>query len=627
VPTLAIFIVAGLVTYAPLLLSTGGFLWDDAGHLTSPARQSFDGLRRIWFEIGATQQYYPVVHSAFWLQAALWGTDSPIPYHVVSVLLHAGSAVLLFRILQLLEIPGAWLGGLLFLVHPVHVESVAWTAELKNTLSGVCYFAAALHYLQFDRARTRGRYAAALVLFLLAVLSKSVTATLPVALAVLVLWRRGRLVPARDLLPLAPFVLLGAAAGALTVWFERTLIGAEGQDFALTFVERGLIAGRAIVFYLTSLVWPVGLTFNYPRWNVSQDVWWQYLYPAAVITALFVCWRSRMRGVLTALLLFVITAGPALGFVNVYPFRFSYVADHFQYLASASVLALIAAGLWTWLGPRLRTIPAVIAGSLIVASPLAVQTARLSRDYVDAPTLYRATIANNPDSWLAHNNLSALLLTSQPPDFASAARHAREALRVFPEYAEARFNLAVALHELGDLPNAAAEYRRLLAQPGATSHLRHREATIQRRLGQALTMLGRAGEAIEPLEAAVAIEPDSAASRASLGMALAQTGDLARARPHFEAAARLAPAEPEHQINLGAALLQGGDYAGAARALEEAARRAPAAPDVHHNLGSAYLALGRYADAVRAFEDALRLRPNDTQTQAALATARARLRR
>ncbi len=601
-------------------------MWDDAGHLTAPALQSVEGLRRIWFDVGATQQYYPVVHSAFWLQAALWGTSSPVPYHVVSVLLHAISSWLLFRILIRLEVPGAWLGALLFLVHPVHVESVAWTAELKNTLSGVFYFAAALAYLHFDRARTRGRYALAMVLFTLAVLSKSVTATLPVALAIVLLWRRGRLDARRDLVPLAPLVLIGVTAGAMTVWFERTLIGAEGQDFAFTFIERVLIAGRAVIFYLTSLVWPVGLSFNYPRWDVSQTMWWQYLYPAAVLATLIVLWRSKWRGTLTALLVFGVTVGPALGFVNVYPFRFSFVADHFQYLASAAVLAWLAAGLWQWVGPRLSTRTAVIAGCLIISAPLAVQTARLSRDYVDGMTLYRATIARNPDSWLAHNNLAALLLGSQRPDFVAAARHAREALRVFPDYAEARFNLAVAVHELGDLSNAATEYRRLLARMSADSPRHRREATVQRRLGEALAEMGRLDEAIGPLKTAVTLEPESAASHAALAMTLAQSGDVTSARPHFEAAARLAPGDAGHQINLGAALLQAGDYAAAARALELAAERAPTMPDVHHNLGSAYVALGRYADAVKAFEHALRLRPSDPQTQAALAAARARLR-
>ena len=612
--------------YAPLLTASGGFLWDDAGHLTAPALQSLDGLRRIWFDVGATQQYYPVVHSAFWLQAALWGTSTPLPYHLVSVLLHATSAWLLFRILIRLEVPGAWLGALLFLVHPVHVESVAWTSELKNTLSGVFYFAAALAYLQFDRARTRGSYAVAIVLFTLAVLSKSVTATLPFALAIALLWRRGRLDVARDLMPLAPFMLVGAAGGALTVWFERTLIGAEGQDFAFSFIERGLIAGRAVVFYLTSLVWPVGLAFNYPRWDVSQAIWWQYLYPAGVLACLIALWRIGWRGTLTALVLFGVTVGPALGFVNVYPFRFSFVADHFQYLASAPILACLSAALWIWLGPRLRTTTAVMVGGLVILAPLALQAARLSRDYVDGVTLYRATIARNPDSWLAHNNLAALLLGAEPPDFVSAARHARDALRVFPDYAEARFNLAVALHEMGDLPNAIAEYQRLLAQMSAEPQRFRREATVQRRLGQALTETGRPEEAITALTRALTLEPDSAPSHAALAMALAQSGDIARARPHFEAAARLAPGDASHQINLGAALLQSGDYASAARALEVAAARAPTIPDVHHNLGSAYVALGRYADAVRAFENALRLRPSDPQTQAALAAARARLR-
>ncbi|HEY5488884.1 MAG TPA: glycosyltransferase family 39 protein, partial [Candidatus Limnocylindrales bacterium] len=242
-----VLLLAVLVSYTPAL--RGGMLWDDDQHVTSRELQSVDGLRRIWFDIGATQQFYPVVYSAFWLEHRLWGDDT-LGYHVVNVVLHAGSAFLLALILRRLSVPGAWLAAALFALHPVYVESVAWMTELKNTLSGVFYLAAMLAYLRFDASRRLPAYALAAALFVLALLSKTVTATLPMALLVVFWWQRGTISWRRDVLPLVPFVVVGVAGGLTTAWIERSLLGARGAEFQFSLVERFLIAGRAIWFYL-----------------------------------------------------------------------------------------------------------------------------------------------------------------------------------------------------------------------------------------------------------------------------------------------------------------------------------------------------------------------------------------
>ena len=214
-------------------------------------------------------------------------------------------------VLRRLAIPGAYLAAAIFALHPVQVESVAWITELKNTLSAVFYLGAAIAYLRFDEERSEPMYRWALVLFVLGLLSKTVTATLPAALLVVFWWRRGRLSWQRDVRPLLPFFALGAAAGVFTAWVERTLIGAKGAAFDLTLVERGLIAGRAVWFYLGNLFWPANLVFIYPRWNVSQTVWWQYLYPAAALLLAVALWRLRGRW-----------RGPLAGFCSS-PERFS----------------------------------------------------------------------------------------------------------------------------------------------------------------------------------------------------------------------------------------------------------------------------------------------------------------
>lgn len=583
-----LLVVLTFIAYSPLFTAPGGWLWDDDGHVTKAALRTIAGLGRIWFDIGATQQYYPVVHSAFWVESHLFGTTSPAPYHAVSVLLHASSAFLLFRILRTLAIPGAIAGALIFALHPVHVESVAWTSELKNTLSCVFFLGAALAYLRFEAMRVPRTLGLALLLFVLALLSKSVTATLPLALLVVVWWRRGALMWRRDVLPLLPMLAAGIAAGLMTVWFERTLIGAEGSEFDFTLVERALIAGRALWFYGVSLIWPIGLSFNYARWHVDQAVGWQYLFPLGMVAVLGALWRLRLRGALAAVLVFCIVVGPALGFVNVYPFRFSFVADHFQYHASVALIALGAAGL-AWAAGRLRArAGAIRAGLAALCVLLIALTLPVAARYLDGPTLYQATIRENPASWLAHNNLAALYLTGPSPNLPAAVTHARDALGLFPRYAEARYNLAVALDDLGETGAAIQEYRKLLDQLGPDSGFRARRASTSARLGFALARTNRAAEAIAYLREAVRLEPGNAMTF----------------------------------VNLGGALLEQRQIQEAQAALEQAVKLDPAMVDGHYNLGAAYLAGGRPIDAVRAFEAALRLRPGDPQTLAALARAK-----
>ena len=260
----------------------GGILWDDDAHLTTAALASKRGLLRIWTDFTVTQQYYPVVNTAFWIMNRLWG-HATLGYHIVNILLHAASAWLVAGILRRWSVPGATLAAVIFALHPVHVESVAWITELKNTLSGVCYLGAALMYLRYDESRDRRWYAAAAGLFVIALFSKTVTATLPAALLVVFWWQRGRIRWREDVVPLLPVVAVGVAGGLLTAWVERAQIGAEGPAFQFTVVERCLIAGRAFWFYLGKLLWPADLIFIYPRFAIDAGAAWQYLYPVGAL--------------------------------------------------------------------------------------------------------------------------------------------------------------------------------------------------------------------------------------------------------------------------------------------------------------------------------------------------------
>jgi protein O-mannosyl-transferase len=577
---LAALLGAVLLAYQPAW--NGAFLWDDAAHLTRPELQSWDGLRRIWFEPGATQQYYPLVHSAFWLQRWLWGSD-PTGYHLVSLLLHFSAAALVAIALRRLRIPGAWLAAAIFALHPVHVESVAWISELKNTLSAVLYLGAALAFLRFEEKREPRFYLLALTLFVLALCSKTVTATLPAALVLIHWWRQGRPSWKGSVLPLVPFFVLGAGAGLLTIWVERRLVGAEGAAFERGLLERGLIAGRAIWFYASKLVWPADLVFIYPRWQVTPSSGWQYLYPAAAIAALAGLWTQRKRcpGLLVGALFFIGTLFPALGFFDVYPFLFSFVADHFQYLASLGLIALAAAGatalLHRWPAPRRRIGEAVCLAGLLL---LGARTWKQSHLYADRETLYRATLRGNPGCWMAHNNLAGVLIARGAAN--EAVDSARRALQIRPDYPEAHNNLALALGSLGQVDEAIPHYRKALELSPAYGEARNN-------LGFALAAKGRFHEAIAEYRQALQADPGRAGTHYNLAMALIGTGEMPAAMTHLRQAIALQPDLVQAHNNLGILLARSGRSREAVAEFRRALALEPDSAEIRRNLD---LALG-----------------------------------
>ena len=604
---------AGAVIFAVTLLAylpamRGGFLWDDNFHVTQPHLQSVDGLRRIWCELGATQQYYPLLHTAFWVEHRLWG-DSVVGYHLVNILLHAASACLVVAIMRRLALPGAYLAGLIFALHPVCVESVAWISEQKNTLSTVFYLGAALVYLCFDQDRRPARYWLALGLFVLALLTKTVTATLPAALLVVFWWQRGRLDWRRDGRPLLPWLGLGAAAGLFTAWVERIFVGARGVDFSLSLLDRGLLAGRVIWFYLGKLVWPANLIFIYPRWNVDATVWWQYLFPLGVLAlvaglALLV---RKQRGPLAGFLIFAGTLFPALGFINVYPFIFSYVADHFQYQASLGIIVPVAAGLTLAAGRLLdNSVPATRwlsrAGSGLLLAILGVLTWRQCGMYRDAGTLYRETLARNPACGMAHTNLGDLL-SRIPGRLPEAIGHFEAALRINPRDVYAHNDLGRAFTKIpGRQSEAIAEYEAALRiDPDC--------APAHNNLAWVLQQQGKADEANAHYARAVALQPDYVTAHYDWGVALLEQGHAAEAITQFETAVRLAPDHADALVNLGNALMQVQRTAEAVACYEQALRLKPGA-DVHYDLGVALAGLDRRDEAAAHLRTALALDPD-----------------
>ncbi len=628
----------------------GGILWDDNAHLTRPALQSTTGLWRIWFDVGATQQYYPLTHSAFWVMHRVWG-DATTGYHLVNIVLHATSAWLLTIILRRLAVPGGLLAGVLFALHPVAVESVAWMTELKNTLSGVCYLIAALIYLRFDQRRQPSAYIASFGFFCLALLAKTITAAVPAALLV-VFWRkRGTLAWRRDVRPLVPFFIAGTSIGIVTAWFERFLNGARGFEFQLAAIDRVLIAGRALCFYFTTLIWPSSLTFIYPRWDVDATAWRQYAYPVLVVAVFIACWfvRRWSRAPLAAALIFCGTLAPALGFIDVYPFRYSFVADHFQYLASLPVFALIAATLVSHFAGTRDNRHAELAWCVVIGVPLGALTWTQSHQYVDERTLYDATLRRNPACWLCHNNLATAKLHGSDTDLADAVSHLRESLRINPSDAEAHNNMGGVYQRRGQYEDAIREHEEALRlnpqlveaqyNIGVCNQALNRldaarvhyaeairaqpdYAIAHYNLATTLTALGQLTEADAEFNETLRLTPEFAPAHDGRGFVLLQTGHIPEAVTEFKEATRIRPDYVPAHYKLAVTLAAAGMAAEALEEFREAARYAPASAEMRFAFGSGLAAVGRFDDAAFELQEALRLRPDYPEAQHSLESVR-----
>jgi protein O-mannosyl-transferase len=612
-----LLVVVTFVAYYPA--TNCGYVWDDDFYVqNNQTLRSASGLGQIWFKLRATPQYYPAVFTSYWLEYRLWGLN-PTGYHFVNVLLHAAGAVLLWRILSLLQLRGAWLAAALFALHPVQVESVAWITERKNVLSGVFYFAAALVYLRAalsPKGRvSAGRYAAFLLLFLCALLSKTVTCTLPAALLLVLWWKRGRL-RWKDILPLGPLFLLGMASGLLTAWMEKGHVGAVGEDWNLSFLDRCLIAGRVICFYATKLVWPHPLIFTYPRWQIDATAWWQYLYPLAVVAAIVGFWLSRRRlgrGPLVALLFFAGTLFPALGFFNVYPMLFSFVADHFQYLASVGLLALFAAAacrladLRRWSGKPAAAIPVVF-----VLAVLGTLTWCRCLIYQNEETLWRDTLKRNPAAWIAHSNMVPILINLGKLD--EAESQCREALHLRPACREAYYNLGslrILQDRLDDAVTCFRQAARLAPDDGA----------IHVSLGAALHAQGRLDEAIDEYRRALHLAPENSKALRQLGAALQSQGKVDEAVGLYQRVLQIDPADAETHCNLGVALMAQSKPDEAVAHYRRSLQLNPNAAYVHFALGAALQSQNKLDEAISSYQSALRIKPDHPQAHYGLAAA------
>jgi tetratricopeptide (TPR) repeat protein len=610
---LVVLVALTILAHHPAL--EAGFIWDDDAYVTqNDALRDPGGLEAIWFHPGATPQFYPLVFTSYWLEHRLWNLD-PFGYHLVNIILHALVACLLWVVLRELNLRVAWLAAAVFAIHPVQVESVAWITERKNVLSGFFYLASLLLFFRAcspfragsAAAVRRSLYGGSLLLFLCALSSKTVTCSLPAVILLLVWWKRGAL--NRRILGLtAPYFGVGLIFAGMTIWMERYHVGAQGTEWSLNLLDRVLIAGRALAFYTAKLLLPVDLAFIYVRWQVDSTAWWQYLYPGGVLLTLFVLWKLRFRigrGPLAAALIFAATLFPALGFVDVYPMRYSFVADHFQYLASAAMIVLVLSAFHSGIqrsGGRLRQ--AALGTSTLLICVLGVLTWSRAQTFRDPEALWSDTLSKNPTSWMVHHNLG--MAYEAQGKWQDCVEQYRAAIRLRPDLAQSYFNLGTVQAKQGDWAPARANFEKAIScEPD------YPDAYVS--LANVLYLQGDVASAIEGYRHALRIDPHKLSAYKNLARALRKLKRWSEAAAHYREILRIDPEDTEAMSYLAWILATAPDDSvrSGAEALDLAQRLCEATGFRHGPslvaLAAAYAEMGRFDRAVATIDRAIAL--------------------
>lgn len=662
-----IIILLTLVIYLPSLFA--GFIWDDDVMLTgNPLIKASGGLYDIWFST-ALPDYFPLTSTTFWLEWRLWGMHA-VGYHLTNVLLHTVNAVLLWRVLARLKIPGARPVAVVWVIHPVCVASVAWIAERKNTLSLFFFLLGLLWYLWFDIRESaasaqspqagdsqppapikadpvskprRKWYWLSLAAFLLALLSKTSVVILPLVLLLCSWWLHGK-ISRRDLWRNAPFFVLSLILGLMTVWFQTYRGLGEGMVSSPDNRLVRLLGGSwAVWHYLFKALVPLNLMMIYPRWEIDPRSFWAYSPGLALLGLAGLFWRYRKtwgRSFLFAFAYSVVALAPVLGFFDMGFLAYSRVADHWQYLSLIGIVALVVGGATHWLQTRLklaREWRSRLSGSwiTIVVVSLCVLTWRHQKDFANSESLWRDTLARNSKAWVAHNSLG-LILVDQGRITEGVSEY-RQALKLNSHDPNAHYNLANALAQQGKSDEAVSHYKKSLwLNPNnigphhnlaivlnlqskyaeAAAHcfealkMNPYDANVEDTLGNALAGQGKLQEAEQHYSAALAIDPNHFNAHKDVGILLARHGDYTNAVVQFMAAVQIRPGDAGAHLDLGKALSLLGQLDPAADHYTTALRLQPEMAEAHYNWALLFLKKRQPIEAIVHYREALRLRPD-----------------
>jgi len=583
----------------------GDWLWDDDTVILKNALiHDPDGLRKIWLEPASLIDYFPLTVSAEWLQWQFWHEDT-FGYHLTNILLHILNALLIWRLLSKLGLKLAWLGGLLFAVHPVMVESVAWMVELKNTLSLLPFLLAMCSWVDYENEGKRRDYFLALGLFLVAILAKTGVVMFPFVILLYAWWKRDR-IAWHDAKASLPFFIVSLAMGLITIWFlHHHAIDSRGME-TLGFFSRVALAGLSMAFYLSKALLPVGLMPIYPRWVINPPSWMQFLPWLLLVGTIYGFWMKRTgwgRHALLGLGFFVVMLFPFMGVVQGSYMGFTWVMDHLLYIPLIGLIGLAVAGL-----EKIReslSVPLRFAGAGMVAimiGLLAWGSHAYAEIYKNEEALWTYELRYNPEAWIAHNNLAtALFIKGQ---YAEAVEQYEQVIQTRPNYFEIQLNLGMALFHANRFDEAIEHYQQALKiNPDA--------AEAHFNLGVSWDQKKQASDAIHEFEETLRLDPNHIAARHNLGLILLQTNHVPEAIAHYEQVVKLIPNETIGHYDLGNALLRANRLPEAMEQFNAVSRLNPDDADAYKDRGYTLIQMGRAREAIKQFEIYLKLNPND----------------
>ncbi len=548
VAILAVFVIW---IYLPTL--NGAFIWDDIFLITNWAVQSesLGGLASIWIEPEGID-YFPITYTALWMQWIAFGNNT-FGYHVVNVLLHLSSCFLLWILLTRLKLPGAWLSALIFGIHPVCVESVAWISEIKNTLSLPFFLLTCFFWIKHDDLKNDSRmsryYIFSLVMFIVAMLAKPSVVATPFLALIYEWWKRGK-VSLLGLYRTIPLFLIAFVIGLITLSFQwERAIG----DYILPIegvASRFAVAGMAIVFYFFKVIWPMNLMPMYPQWSIKPLQFWQLLPWAGILAFGTLMWMNRSgwgRHAIFAAGFFLTMLLPTLGFLDFAFMYISWVSDHFLYVPMIGLIAAVVAAGTVFF--QIQKIPIKLGGTMCM-SFLIIACTWISHSYANhwrnEEALWTYTLKKNDSAWQAHLALGGIELSKGKT--VSALKHLERAGNLKPNDVRVQLGFANALLDNGKPQKAATVLEEIYKTHECN-------ARLIGTLVVAWVQTGQNSKAIKASEKILAASPGNSAVRLELARALHNSGDIESAKKEYRILLEIDKHNQEAQKGLAEVLL------------------------------------------------------------------------
>jgi len=609
-PRVLLIVGVTLFIYWPAL--NGGFVWDDGWYVTTnPLMHGWIGLWKFWFQPGSWVEYYPLQETVQWVQWQLWG-DNTLGYHLTNIALHVVNALLVWRLLGKFGLKLAWLGGLLFAVHPIQVESVAYICELKNTLSLPFFLLAMCHWIDYEEKKRSKDYFRAFGLFFVGMLCKITMAPFPFVIVLYAWWKRGR-VEGKDFKAAAPFLVISLVLGFTTVWVGE-IYRSVGHEQPEIIPIGGILSridgvGLITLVYLSRFFLPLDVLLVYPQWRVDPHSVIQYVPWLLFFGGAWYLWKKRQswgRHVLLGLGFFLLYLAPFLGFVPVSYMSFTWVMDHLLYLPIIGLIGLVIAALGDVETRFPMDRPYLRGAFIIILAVMVLESRAFANLFINEETLWIYILQRNPHVWLAHHDLGSNLIDRG--HYAEAVPHLEEVVRLNPNFSDGHYNLGLALYKIGRTAEAQSEYRQALK-------LNPKDEKTYINLADSMFQEGRSAEAIELYRRALTLVPDLPQLHYNLGNALLQAGNLPEATEQFGIAVKLDPSITQAHENFGTVLAQSGALPAAIQQFEAAIQINPSYVVARNNLGLALAQTGHIPEAIEQFQQVLQIDPDNASAR------------